>query len=64
MTESTITLTVKLTEDEAEAFAQLLKRADPEDFRKRAGDAREADEMQLAADAIRSALRDAGFAPR
>ena len=64
MTEPIISLAIKLTEVQAQAFAEFLKRADPDDFFRRAGDQREADQMMDAASAIRQALNKAGFAPR
>lgn len=57
-------LVISLGDDEAEAFAQFLKRVDPEDFRKRAGDQQEANRIESVALTIRKALEAAGFAPR
>lgn len=64
MSEPDISLPIRLTAPQAEAFAEFLKRADPDDFRRRAGDQAESDAMMDAANVIRQALRQAGFAPR
>lgn len=62
--EAAVNLVVNLSEPEAEAFAQFLKRADPEDYRKRAGDQKEANLIEQVAQTIRNALAMEGFAPR
>lgn len=62
--QSPVTITVTLTEKEAYAFAQFLKRRQYDDFRKRAVDEDDAASMDRAADRIRSALAEAGFSPR
>jgi hypothetical protein len=56
--------TVVMTEQQAYAFAQFLKRLQFDDLRRRAVDDEDAYEMQAAAGKIRSALADAGFSPR
>jgi len=53
-----------MTEQQAYAFAQYLKRLQFDDLRRRAVDDEDAYEMQAAAGKIRSALADAGFSPR
>lgn len=57
-------LVMSLDDDDAEAFAQFLKRANPEDFRKRAGSQQEAERIESVALTLRKALEAAGFAPR
>ena len=64
MTEDTITITVPLTDAQALAFAQFLKRVGLSDFRALATDDEEADTMQHAGNTIRRALSDIGYAPR
>jgi hypothetical protein len=59
-----INFTVSMTEKEAYAFAQFLKRVQFDDLRRRAVDDEDAYEMQAAGDKIRSALAEAGFSPR
>lgn len=58
------TFTLSITEQEAYAFAQFLKRVQFDDFRRRAVDDEDAYEMQAAAGKIRNALAEAGFSPR
>jgi hypothetical protein len=53
-----------MTDQQAYAFAQFLKRLQFDDLRHRAFDDYDAYEMQAAADKIRSALAEAGFSPR
>ena len=64
MTADIVKITIELTRDEARAIAQFLKRADHEDFERRAADRRESDLMYDAALAIREGLRSAVCAPR
>lgn len=55
---------VELTKSEAEAFSQFLKRAGFSEYRQCAIDDDEAYLMRDAADRIRDALAEMGFAPR
>lgn len=57
-------LTVELTDAEAWHLAQFLKRAGFSDFRTNAQDDDEAYAMRDAADRVRVALAEAGYAPR
>lgn len=57
-------LEATLTDADCEALAQFLKRAGFSDFRSCAVDDAEAYAMRDAAEKIRRALADAGFAPR
>lgn len=62
---SEITLTVPgMTDDEAMAFAEFLKRAGFCDYRSLASNEQEAYDMRYAGEKIRKALADAGYAPR
>jgi hypothetical protein len=60
----TITLSARLTDAEAWNLAQFLKRVGFSEFRSNARDEQEAYAMRDAADIIRKALADAGYAPR
>jgi len=55
---------IDLTPEEALAYAQFLKRVDPEDYERRAGDQSEANYMLTAGWKIRDALTAKGVAPR
>lgn len=57
-------ISIKLSDDQALAFAEFLKRVLPEDFERRAGDKTEANYMWDAGLEIQRALADKGFAPR
>jgi hypothetical protein len=59
-----MTVQVELTEDEAWALAEFLKRVDLSTYRARAKDGEEADLMMSAGEKIRKALADEGYAPR
>lgn len=59
-----LTLSLSLNLDEALALAQFVKRADRDTAQRHAGDAREADLIFEAWIALRSALAEAGIAPR
>lgn len=59
-----VTITVVLTTDQAEAYAQFLKRVGLSDYAPLAFDQEEAYRMLAAGEAIREALRQAGHAPR
>lgn len=61
---SNVTITTKLTHVEAEALAQFFKRAYFGDYRTNAASEREAYQMMSAANKIRDALAEKGFAPR
>jgi hypothetical protein len=60
----TVTLTVDLTDAQAWNLAQFLKRAGFSDFRSNAQDDEEAYAMLYAAERVRAALADIGYAPR
>ena len=55
---------MSVDDDDAEAFAQFLKRADPEDYRKRARSQQEAKRIEGVALTLRKALEALGFSPR
>ena len=59
-----VTLSARLTDAEAWNLAQFLKRVGFSEFRSNARDEQEAYAMRDAADIIRKALADAGYAPR
>lgn len=59
-----VTVTVVLTEPQALAFAQHLKRACFSDYRQTAVDQFEAYTMIEAGEALRESLARAGYAPR
>ncbi len=61
---SEVVLTATLTDDEALAFAEFLKRVQHEDYQRRAGDDTEARLMYDAGLTLQSALRRLGFDPR
>ena len=63
-TAKTIDLAVTLTDAQAWHLAQFLKRVGFSDFRGNAQDNDEAYAMRDAADRVRVALADAGYAPR
>lgn len=63
-TDPAVTITVTLSDAQAEAFAQFLKRVGLDDYRPLAVDLDEAYAMLNAGEAIRQALRQAGHAPR
>ena len=62
--ERPIQLAFDLPPDEALALAQFLKRVSLDDYRRLAVDADEAYAMQTAGERVRTALADAGYAPR
>lgn len=64
MTPPTVKISLELPESEALAFAQFLKRAGHGDYRNFTRDDEEAYRMLYAADKLRAALAEAGFAPR
>ena len=57
-------IVIELSDEEAWAFAQFLKRAGRSDYRALAVDQDEAAAMLCAAEVIRKALADAGWSPR
>ncbi|MFZ5593701.1 MAG: DUF7706 family protein [Pseudomonadota bacterium] len=59
-----VCFTVELTEDQALAYAQFLKRVCFSDYRGCAADKDEAYRMVSAGEEIRAGLSSAGFAPR
>ena len=61
---SDVTITATLSDIEAQAFAQFLKRACFSDYERHAASQSEAYTMIGAGETIRAALRDKGYAPR
>lgn len=59
-----VRVAIELTDDQAWAFAEFLKRSTFDDYRGRAVSKEEAYVMIAACEAIRKALADAGYAPR
>ena len=59
-----ITVEVEMTEEQAAAFAQFLKRVGVSDYRNLSVDDQEVYAMQEAGEKIRRALGDAGYTPR
>ena len=59
-----VKLTINLTDDQAEALAQFLKRVGLSDYRPLSVDQQEAYLMVSAGEAVRAGLRQAGFEPR
>lgn len=59
-----VQINAQLTEEQALAFAQFLKRACFSDYRSNAVSQDEAYLMIYAGEVLRKALADAGFAPR
>lgn len=57
-------LLIELSDEEAWAFAQFLKRVAMDDYRRLAVDGEEACTMQAAGEVIRRALAAQGHAPR
>jgi hypothetical protein len=64
MNEPTVKISVELSEAEAWAFAQFLKRAGHGDYRGFTRDDEEAYQMLYAAEKVRASLAEAGIAPR
>ncbi|MBI2801056.1 MAG: hypothetical protein HYX63_12405 [Gammaproteobacteria bacterium] len=62
--EPRVELTVLLTETEAWAFAQFLKRVGDSDYRRCAASDAEAQHMRDAGEHVRRALAEHGYAPR
>ena len=63
-TAAVVTLSLTLTEVEALALAQLMKRIGWHEWRNNSVDEDEAREMGDACERLRAGLADAGFAPR
>lgn len=59
-----VAVNVELTDAQANAFAQFLKRVGLSDYRPLAVDNDEAYVMLTAGEAVRAALREVGYAPR
>lgn len=59
-----VTITATLTEIQALAFAQFLKRVGLDDYRRLSVDTDEAYAMRDAGEALRKALDEQGYAPR
>lgn len=60
----TVTLTVDMNEEQAWQFAQFLKRVSYNDYRELSTSDDEARTMVEAGELVRSALAEAGYAPR
>lgn len=59
-----VQIAFELTETQAEALAQFVKRAGLSDYRANAASDDEAYAMQAAGESLRKALATAGYAPR
>lgn len=59
-----VTITAELTEEQAEALAQFIKRAGHSTFKEHAKNEAEAYTMLIAANTIGTELAHAGFNPR
>ena len=59
-----VELTIKLSDDQAEAYAEFLKRVGFSDYRSLSVDHEEAYLMVSAGEAVREELRQVGFDPR
>lgn len=59
-----VTVTADISDEEALAFSQFLKRSGYLDFRDKAVSPDEARDMQSAGDKVRKALAEAGYSPR
>ncbi len=59
-----IDLKIEITDKQAMALAQFLKRAGYSDYRSKSIDDDEAYDMQYAAEKLRNALAEKDFAPR
>ena len=64
MPPETTTLSISLTPTEAWAYAQHLKRMGFSDYREKSKTEAEAYESQSAAEKLRAALAQSGYAPR
>jgi len=62
--EKTVVLTVEMSEDQAEAYSQFLKRAGLSAYRQLAATDDEAYTMQAAGEKLIKAFADAGYSPR
>jgi hypothetical protein len=60
----TLIIELELTEEEAEDYAQFLKRVGLSEYRQNAQDESEAYRMLAVGEKIRKALAGAGFSPR
>jgi hypothetical protein len=63
-TPTEVTITVTLSDEQAEAFAQFLKRVGFSDYRSLAVDDAETYAMRSAGEAIRKGLDEQGYSPR
>jgi len=59
-----MTIRMDLTDEQARALAEFLKRAGYSDYRPLAADEQEAYAMQDAGEKMRAALAEQGYAPR
>jgi hypothetical protein len=64
MNTSFVTITCELSDDQALALAQFVKRVGWSEFRANAVDDDEAATIRSAVDALQKALGEAGYAPR
>lgn len=64
MSEKTVKVSVELSDDEAYALAQFVKRVHMDTCRLHAQNDREADQISEAFIRLRMSLADAGYAPR
>ena len=64
MSNESVTTTIELTEGQAMALAQFMKRVGWDEWRRKAVDDAEAHLMRDACDKLSKALADRGFAPR
>lgn len=64
MAQDQVTVSASLSDGEAMALAQFVKRIGRDDCRRLAGDQAEADAMFEALIVVREGLREAGYAPR
>ena len=64
MANTSITITVELSESQALAFAQFLKRVGFDDYRALSSDQEEAYAMRDGGEGVRQSLADSGCAPR
>ena len=64
MANTSITIAVELTDAQALAFAQFLKRVGLDGYRSLSSDQDEAYAMRDAGERVRRSLADSGYAPR
>ena len=64
MANTSITISVEMSDTQALAFAQFLKRVGVDDYRALSSDQEEAYAMQAAGERVRLTLVESGYAPR